>query len=837
MDGTQDFEMPSPKRVRVEAPSPKVASDPALPADDMDHIYGTLPASRASPPRMFQYSSQAVEEMPSTTIEKLPQLPGLDLLHDDLSPLKDDGQADSQNTEVSESALASEPVDAVANPAVIEQEQPQQDGAAEQEQNISHEPSVATAIITTTSVTTLNRNTAENTQPEAQVSDERAPIQKDEAVVDIKLQQATIESKSPEKEATIDTVSELQSMDARAGPNDEAATGLSQSMVPPPDRDGDEGTISESKETYQASGVTALAVSTFEQVAEVNKSNEEAEFEMDSSPLASSSSDVSSDTSSSDDESDAEDYVMLDPIEAARRLMAEDGGSDDDRLGKGGKAISGIPRTLNEKLDEVVPKPNVTITPDLNLEELGLVENLVENLALIKANTSGEYQVLESGSVLCLEDRSVIGIVAETLGRVQQPYYSVRFTNADAMSEAGMTQNTRVFYVKQLSSTVFTQPLKACKGSDASNLHDEEIGDDELEFSDDEAEAEYKRQVKLQKRAKHEARHGQADGFSHGPQGAPGGASNGYSRALPSWPEQPPKSEDLPLNYDDVKEEDDDNLYTPLARPLNLHEMMAGKPPSVERNVNRGSNHRAGRDRGGHDWGRGGRGRGNRGSDRGGRGNRRDQGGRGGNRGGNRGGSQNPNAQPREDQGSPSMPQRNGFSQPLQNSLPPRPPQNNGYFPPPGQGNSFQPHQSPQQLPMQPPGYLAQSQAQSYLSYPAQYVNGQGQSYPQAQQYQNYPSQYPQQQYNYQYYPSHQSTPQNYQLHQSFAYPQHTAQQTSPTPLSPSKIPPGAHINPNFFRQQAQSQQQSWPQQPPPADGDAHERLGYTSNSDCARYI
>lgn len=31
------------------------------------------------------------------------------------------------------------------------------------------------------------------------------------------------------------------------------------------------------------------------------------------------------------------------------------------------------------------------------------------------------------------------------------------------------------------------------KGSDASNVHDEEVGEDEVEFSDDEAEAAYKR--------------------------------------------------------------------------------------------------------------------------------------------------------------------------------------------------------------------------------------------------------------------------------------------------------------------------------------------------------
>lgn len=42
------------------------------------------------------------------------------------------------------------------------------------------------------------------------------------------------------------------------------------------------------------------------------------------------------------------------------------------------------------------------------------------------------------------------------------------------------------------SKFVFPSQLKAMKGSDASNLFDEEIGEDEAEFSDDEQEAAHK---------------------------------------------------------------------------------------------------------------------------------------------------------------------------------------------------------------------------------------------------------------------------------------------------------------------------------------------------------
>lgn len=47
-----------------------------------------------------------------------------------------------------------------------------------------------------------------------------------------------------------------------------------------------------------------------------------------------------------------------------------------------------------------------------------------------------------------------------------------------------------------MASYVFTQQLRAQKGSDASNVWDEEIGANEMEWSDDEEEQEYKRNLK-----------------------------------------------------------------------------------------------------------------------------------------------------------------------------------------------------------------------------------------------------------------------------------------------------------------------------------------------------
>ncbi|KAL8784249.1 MAG: hypothetical protein Q9213_004071 [Squamulea squamosa] len=529
---------------------------------------------------------------------------------------------------------------------------------------------------------------------------------------------------------------------------------------------------------------------TFEEVAEANKENGEAEFELDSSPIESSSESESESSSSSSGDSD---YEMLDPEEEARRLM-QDGGSDDED--KGGKAPSGPLRTLNEKPDEIVPKPQVDITPDMTVSELGNVEHLVENSILIKGKTSGESRALESGSLLCLADRSVVGVVAELLGQVQHPYYSVRFTNPTAIAEAGISKGTSIFYVEQHSSYVFTQNLKALKGSDASNMHDEEVGDDELEFSDDEAEAEHKRRAKQERQARRGDReergdraergsrsnrgargdrHGKGnrgDGFSKGPRG---GYSQGRGRGNFNHQTHARDASTPIMNYDDIN--DGEDLYTPLARPSNLHEIMGrGEAPQEDLN-NRingnpgGQGSQRGRpDRG---RGRGDRGRGDRGRvGRGGRGDGRD-------RGGYNGDSRNGHY--------------NGQEKQYQSNIPPSPQHTNGYLPyssngtsaPPQAGwpHQYTPNQSnPPLPPYQNPLHIPQQQ--TYSPYPSNpYVQP------------HTPSQYP--------YPPHQSPlpPPTAYNHQYAPY-----QASSPTSPIPPNIPAGAYINPAFFAQQALQQ-------------------------------
>lgn len=436
------------------------------------------------------------------------------------------------------------------------------------------------------------------------------------------------------------TVSQIPGLSSSANPNPEAIQSNGETA---PEEDQSVSTI----------GITLQAPAG-------EAEEEHPEWEVDSSPIESSSDD-SSDSDSSDESEEGDNaYKLLSPEEQARILMEGDGGSDDEGDNKA-KGSGTQVRTKNEIPEVVIPKPDVTITEAMPIRELGVVEAIVENTLLIKANTSGEYRVLESGAVLCLADRSVIGVVSETIGRVQQPFYSVLFTNAAEIKEAGLEIGTKVFYSEQHSTYVFTQALKAFKGSDASNLHDEEVGDEEMEFSDDEAEAEHKRKVK-QKRL--ERRGGMQQNAS-----TRGGQQNGgpSRQGHPSQQRHALYDASKGLSYDD----NDDGPYKPLARPAGYADTVgrseAPHEGAYQANNDRPQSRDSFRGRGRGERGDRGRGRGDRGRGRG------------------RGGFQD----------RPSPNSSNGYSLPPQGRgsfpPPPPPPQFTGNFQQPG----FQPYQQP----------------------------------------------------------------------------------------------------------------------------------------------
>ncbi|KAF9276543.1 hypothetical protein BGZ68_009954 [Mortierella alpina] len=230
----------------------------------------------------------------------------------------------------------------------------------------------------------------------------------------------------------------------------------------------------------------------------------------ESSDLESSDDDDEPDSSDSDSDSDSEMGIAPTTsltLEQREKALIELDAMDDDE----DAAPNTILRTANEILQlPEVKKPEVVLGPDAKLEPIGTVVSIVENVVVVQAASSGEVRVLDAGTVAAVvgptedgkePEREVLGEIFETFGPVARPMYSIRFNTA-AEIPALCKNGCIVYSVPEYSSFVMTAPLKAMKGSDASNKFDEEVDDIELEFSDDEKEMEHKRMLKSAKNKK-----------------------------------------------------------------------------------------------------------------------------------------------------------------------------------------------------------------------------------------------------------------------------------------------------------------------------------------------
>lgn len=179
--------------------------------------------------------------------------------------------------------------------------------------------------------------------------------------------------------------------------------------------------------------------------------------------------------------------------------------------------------TQNELTEVDITIPRIDeVGTDEKLEKVGEVMTIVDRFAIVRGMPSehlnrASERALDSDTLLVFEDRKVMGYVCvsfrrvrmvfcfahtipgqiyETFGPTMQPLYQVKFADAFPLDPERVRIGREVFHVPSRSRFVFVSQIKAMKGSDASNMHDEEPADEEIEFSDDEAEAEYRRMSK-----------------------------------------------------------------------------------------------------------------------------------------------------------------------------------------------------------------------------------------------------------------------------------------------------------------------------------------------------
>ncbi|VDC05793.1 unnamed protein product [Peniophora sp. CBMAI 1063] len=213
---------------------------------------------------------------------------------------------------------------------------------------------------------------------------------------------------------------------------------------------------------------------------------------------------VSESSDSSDSSDDDENDVPLRKGNAAPPIMdlADD---DDDEEGGGGATTAAAVRTKNEIAEVDFNVPDVEeVGESEQLERVGDVMSVSSNIVIVRG-AAGQAQIaLDSDTLLVFEDRKVLGYVYETFGPTLQPFYQVRFGEKYPLDAEKVQVSRPVFHVPRRSRFVNVFELRKLKGSDASNVHDEEVAEYEMEFSDDEEEAAHKARLKQQRRTSQE---------------------------------------------------------------------------------------------------------------------------------------------------------------------------------------------------------------------------------------------------------------------------------------------------------------------------------------------
>lgn len=182
--------------------------------------------------------------------------------------------------------------------------------------------------------------------------------------------------------------------------------------------------------------------------------------------------------------------------------LSSDNDSDTEgpRPPKGSSTIASSIFTSKHELENppVPPVEIEEIGPEETMEPVGVIMSVVGPAVIVQADAHGSQRVLDTGSLLCFADRRVLGAVFEAFGPVMKPMYIVRFSSSsEVTSNALITPGARVFFVPGRSTFLFTSALRAMKGSDASNVYDEEVDEREREFSDDEEERAHKKVLEV----------------------------------------------------------------------------------------------------------------------------------------------------------------------------------------------------------------------------------------------------------------------------------------------------------------------------------------------------
>ncbi|KAI3804084.1 hypothetical protein L1987_32254 [Smallanthus sonchifolius] len=238
---------------------------------------------------------------------------------------------------------------------------------------------------------------------------------------------------------------------------------------------------------------------------DVNGGGDSEDSEEDESSSSSSSS--CSDDDDDDEEESDDDEEEDDDEKGLKEVEMEDGeireevvawSDDEDDC-----VVKDPIRSKNEDKD-LPPVPAVTVTIQSHHQTLpvGVILSIMGAQVIVEGVE--DHNPLSEGSILWItESRSPLGVVDEIFGPVKNPYYIIRY-NSETEIPSGIQQGCLISFVPEFADYVLSSNNNLYKkGYDASGENDEELSE-ELEFSDDEKEAEYKKMLKMSKRGSNE---------------------------------------------------------------------------------------------------------------------------------------------------------------------------------------------------------------------------------------------------------------------------------------------------------------------------------------------
>ncbi|KAG6814151.1 hypothetical protein H0H92_002146 [Tricholoma furcatifolium] len=253
--------------------------------------------------------------------------------------------------------------------------------------------------------------------------------------------------------------------------------------------------------TVPSSNIVKKAVEAADDSIDSSGSELESEDEIEADLMALADEEVPDSSAASDSSSDS-DSESESEQSSPREKALEVADLDDEEDGGPALTSGSYFQTKNEVAEADIIVPTIAeVGAEELLEKVGEIMSVMGNTVIIKGIPSevadrGSDRALDSDTLLVFEDRKVMGYVYETFGPTSQPFYQVKFNTAFPLDSEKVQVSHDIFHVPTRSNFVFTSQLKKLKGSDASNVHDEEPADHELEFSDDEAEAAHKASMK-----------------------------------------------------------------------------------------------------------------------------------------------------------------------------------------------------------------------------------------------------------------------------------------------------------------------------------------------------